>query len=180
MTACDDEYGAIWHGSDTHAGHGTAGGAYGGKRDEKQLLRIVLFIHRLEDAAGYLTLRQASRPDGPIPLGEVDSVDCVDDRAGIVSVACPTEVVRLRGHGCVRARRPARPADAADREVGGVGIALREELERQLTEIDFVLNPMQDFSNNSDIDWSASIDDIDKQLFKKYNLSNNDIEFLEQ
>ena len=40
--------------------------------------------------------------------------------------------------------------------------------------------PMQDFSNNSDIDWSASIDDIDKQLFKKYNLSNNDIEFLEQ
>ena len=39
---------------------------------------------------------------------------------------------------------------------------------------------MQDFSNNSDIDWSASIDDIDKQLFKKYNLSNNDIEFLEQ
>lgn len=40
--------------------------------------------------------------------------------------------------------------------------------------------PMQDFSSNSDIDWSASIDDIDKQLFEKYNLSNNDIEFLEQ
>lgn len=40
--------------------------------------------------------------------------------------------------------------------------------------------PMQDFSGNSDIDWSAPIDDIDKQLFKKYGLSDKDMEFLEQ
>lgn len=72
-----------------HAGHETEGGAYGGKRDGKQLLRIVLFIHRLEDAAGYLTLRQAPWTNGPIALREVDSVDRVDDRAGIVSVECP-------------------------------------------------------------------------------------------
>ena len=40
--------------------------------------------------------------------------------------------------------------------------------------------PMQDFSSNSDIDWSASIEDIDEQLFKKYNLSDKDMEFLER
>lgn len=39
--------------------------------------------------------------------------------------------------------------------------------------------PMQDFSNSSDIDWSASIAEIDKQLYKKYNLSNEEIDFIE-
>lgn len=39
--------------------------------------------------------------------------------------------------------------------------------------------PMQDFSNSSDIDWSTSIAEIDKQLYKKYNLSNEEIDFIE-
>ena len=30
--------------------------------------------------------------------------------------------------------------------------------------------PQQDFTANSDIDWSKSIADIDNQLFKKYNI----------
>lgn len=30
--------------------------------------------------------------------------------------------------------------------------------------------PMQDFTSNSDIDWSKSIADIDNQLFKKYKI----------
>ena len=28
--------------------------------------------------------------------------------------------------------------------------------------------PMQDFTPNSDIDWSKSVTEIDKQLYKKY------------
>lgn len=39
--------------------------------------------------------------------------------------------------------------------------------------------PIQDFSNVSDIDWSTSIAEIDKQLYKKYNLSNEEINFIE-
>ena len=39
--------------------------------------------------------------------------------------------------------------------------------------------PLQDFTSNSDIDWSVSIADIDKQLYKKYNLSEKEIEFIE-
>lgn len=38
--------------------------------------------------------------------------------------------------------------------------------------------PVQDFSNNSDIDWSKEIFEIDKQLFKKYNLSEEEQEFV--
>lgn len=40
--------------------------------------------------------------------------------------------------------------------------------------------PLQDFTNNSDIDWSKSITDIDKQLYKKYGLSNKEINFIEE
>lgn len=39
--------------------------------------------------------------------------------------------------------------------------------------------PMQDFTENSDIDWSKSVEEIDKQLYKKYNLSDNEIAFIE-
>lgn len=39
--------------------------------------------------------------------------------------------------------------------------------------------PLQDFSSSSDIDWSQSVADIDKQLYKKYNLSDEEINFIE-
>lgn len=40
--------------------------------------------------------------------------------------------------------------------------------------------PIQDFSNNSDIDWSKSISEIDQQLYKKYQLSAEEISFIEE
>lgn len=39
--------------------------------------------------------------------------------------------------------------------------------------------PIQDFTLNSDIDWSKSIPEIDQQLYKKYNLSSDEINFIE-
>lgn len=39
--------------------------------------------------------------------------------------------------------------------------------------------PMQDFTNKSDVDWSKDIADIDKQLYKKYGLSKEEIDFIE-
>lgn len=38
--------------------------------------------------------------------------------------------------------------------------------------------PLEDFSSNSDIDWSKSILEIDQQLYFKYGLSVNEIEFI--
>lgn len=40
--------------------------------------------------------------------------------------------------------------------------------------------PLQDFTNNSDINWSLSIPEIDKQLYKKYGLSDDEIKFIEE
>ena len=40
--------------------------------------------------------------------------------------------------------------------------------------------PLQDFTSFSDIDWSKSIEEIDKQLYAKYNLSEDEIDFIEK
>ena len=40
--------------------------------------------------------------------------------------------------------------------------------------------PLQDFTSTSDIDWSQSIADIDRQLYAKYGLSDDEIAFIEK
>ena len=39
--------------------------------------------------------------------------------------------------------------------------------------------PLQDFTANSDIDWSKSVAEIDQQLYRKYDLTADEIEFIE-
>ena len=39
--------------------------------------------------------------------------------------------------------------------------------------------PLQDFTDKSDIDWSKSVAEIDQQLYKKYNLDDSEIAFVE-
>lgn len=44
----------------------------------------------------------------------------------------------------------------------------------------FTYIPIQDFTENSDIDWSKAISDIDNQLYTKYNLTKKEILFIEK
>lgn len=39
--------------------------------------------------------------------------------------------------------------------------------------------PLQDFTSDSDIDWSQSVADIDRQLYVKYGLDDEEIQFIE-
>ena len=39
--------------------------------------------------------------------------------------------------------------------------------------------PLQDFTSASDIDWSKPIPEIDQQLYSKYGLDDNEINFIE-
>ena len=39
--------------------------------------------------------------------------------------------------------------------------------------------PLQDFTDKSDIDWTKSVAEIDQQLYKKYNLTDEEIAFIE-
>lgn len=40
--------------------------------------------------------------------------------------------------------------------------------------------PLQNFTSDSDIDWSKSVSEIDRQLYAKYNLSEDEIAFIEE
>lgn len=40
--------------------------------------------------------------------------------------------------------------------------------------------PLQNFTSESDIDWNKSISEIDQQLYKKYELSEDEITFIEE
>lgn len=50
---------------------------------------------------------------------------------------------------------------------------------QNLTQIVYSFVPLQDFTNKSDIDWSESIVEIDQQLYRKYGLNQEEIEFIE-
>lgn len=43
----------------------------------------------------------------------------------------------------------------------------------------YALVPMQDFTDKSDIDWDKPIEDIDRQLYKKYNITDEEISYIE-
>ncbi len=43
----------------------------------------------------------------------------------------------------------------------------------------WLMVPLQNFTGNSDIDWSKSIPEIDQQLYKKYDLNQEEINFIE-
>lgn len=53
------------------------------------------------------------------------------------------------------------------------------KMSQNVTQIVYRYVPIQDFTENSDIDWSVSIAEIDKQLYKKYNLTQEEIDFIE-
>lgn len=40
--------------------------------------------------------------------------------------------------------------------------------------------PLQDFTSTSDIDWTQSVAEVDAQLYKKYGLSQDEIDFIEK
>lgn len=51
---------------------------------------------------------------------------------------------------------------------------------QNVTQIVYEFVPLQDFKDKSDIDWAKSVAEIDKQLYKKYNLTQEEIDFIEK
>lgn len=56
------------------------------------------------------------------------------------------------------------------------GLTLQEPNRR--SSFGFII-PLQDFTEKSDIDWTKTIHEIDEQLYKKYNLTQEEIDFIE-
>ena len=51
---------------------------------------------------------------------------------------------------------------------------------KNMTRDTYSFVPLQDFTSSSDIDWSQTIEEIDKQLYTKYHLSEDEIAFIER
>ena len=51
---------------------------------------------------------------------------------------------------------------------------------QHLSKDKFAYVPIQDFTSSSDINWNASVADIDQQLYRKYGLSADEIAFIEK
>lgn len=48
-----------------------------------------------------------------------------------------------------------------------------------ITKNSFIFVPLQDFSDSSDIDWSKSVHEVDLQLYRKYALDDQEVDFIE-
>lgn len=57
-------------------------------------------------------------------------------------------------------------------------VSLRK-MTQDATKSTYTWVPIQDFTTNSDIDWTKSISEIDQQLYKKYQLSAEEVAFIE-
>lgn len=51
---------------------------------------------------------------------------------------------------------------------------------KNMTQETYSFVPLQDFTENSDIQWNKSIPEIDQQLYAKYHLTNEEIAFIEK
>ena len=52
-------------------------------------------------------------------------------------------------------------------------------LKQNIAKDKFQFIPLQNFTSTSDIDWSQSLADIDRQLYAKYGLSEEEVAFIE-
>lgn len=50
--------------------------------------------------------------------------------------------------------------------------------QKNMTKETYQLVPVQDFTQNSDINWQTSISELDEQLYEKYNLTQDEINFI--
>ena len=53
------------------------------------------------------------------------------------------------------------------------------KVSQNVTQVVYQFVPLLDFTENSDINWNLSVKEIDTQLYKKYNLSNEEISYIE-
>jgi type II restriction enzyme len=53
------------------------------------------------------------------------------------------------------------------------------KITQHITPATWAYVPVQDFTKESDINWKTTISNIDKQLYKKYNLTQEEVNFIE-
>ncbi|WP_300276423.1 Eco57I restriction-modification methylase domain-containing protein [Peptacetobacter sp.] len=125
--------------------------------------RYKVFMSKANGAAGILGEREEVAILGKPYIGSNRSV-CTDSLIPIGDFSTEQEAINLSKYLLTKFLRFM------------VGILKSSQ---NIYQIVYKFVPMQDFTNQSDIDWENTIDEIDKQLFDKYGLSNEEREYIE-
>ena len=131
------------------------------KRDVMNNWKI--FISKANGGAGLLTDKGAVNILGKAYIGKPKSA-CTDSLIPIGSFKTEIEAVNLQKYLSTKFLRFM------------VGIL---KVSQNLYQGLYQYVPIQNFKNNSDIDWSKSVHEIDLQLYKKYNLTDDEISYIE-
>lgn len=122
-----------------------------------------VFTSKGNGAAGTLDLDSPNSIIGKAYVGEPNSA-CSDSLIPIGSFETEVEAVNLSKYMATKFLRFM------------VGVM---KSSRNIYQVVYRFVPLQNFTNESDIDWSKSIAEIDAQLYSKYALSTEEITFIE-
>lgn len=121
-----------------------------------------LFISKADGAAGQLGNPIPAKIIGKAELGDLDTI-CTETFLSVAPFSSKESALNAISYTKTKFFRFM------------VGIRKLKNMTRDTYQ--FV--PLQDFTSQSDIDWSKSVEDIDKQLYAKYGLTNEEIQFIE-
>ena len=121
-----------------------------------------VFISKADGAAGQLGNPIPARIIGAAVIGDTNTI-CTETFLAIAPFSSETEVNNVVTYCRTKFFRFM------------VGIRKLKNMTRDT----YKFVPMQDFTENSDIDWSKSIAEIDAQLYAKYGLDDEEIKFIE-
>lgn len=122
-----------------------------------------IFTSKANGGAGLLLDEKAVSIIGKSYIGKPKSV-CTDSLIPIGCFTSKEEAVNLQKYMSTKFLR------------FFVGIL---KVSQNLYQIVYQYVPVQDFTSHSDIDWTKPISEIDKQLYKKYDFTEEEIEYIE-
>lgn len=122
-----------------------------------------IFTSKGNGGAGLLTDNKAVAILGKAYVGEPNSI-CTDSLIPIGCFETKIEAINLQKYMSTKFLRFM------------VGIL---KVSQNVYQSVYKFVPLQDFTEQSDIDWTKSISEIDQQLYKKYALTQEEIDFIE-
>ena len=131
-------------------------------RNVNEIDKYRLYISKADGAAGTLGFPIPARIIGRIEIGEPGS-------------ACTETFLRIGPFRNIEETKNAKKY----METKFFRALVGARKGKNMTQNTYSFVPLQDFSSSSDIDWSKKNEDIEKQLYAKYNLSQEEINFIE-
>lgn len=122
-----------------------------------------VFVSKADGAAGQLGIPIPARIIGKAELGDCDTI-CTETFLAIGPFATRIEAENVIKYATTKFFR----------------FLVGTRKLKNMTQKTYSFVPIQDFTENSDIDWSRSIDEIDSQLYAKYHLTEEETAFIEK